>query len=570
MGLVDAGVLSGIGQGLSKGFSDAAQIIMQDKLQKDRSKTALDMESMRQQHEDLRQERTIEAQKAYQDRGLSHAEKMQREGFANTLTVHNLDNDLRMLLEDKRYLHDTETQTRAQVLQREIESARLSQAKEIAENSLKSHEKISDEDRASRLTLAKMAIEAQAKKGQLIPKEDGTVMLLRENGESEILNDPSTGKPFKGIRDLPASAKAMGEVISTMIKGNDYLMKNPMLLRPEREALKAENDKLYKNMQTLFGLEGKLGTKEAAEGLKTLSDAQIKSILSDNAPRLKTPEDYARLAEDVRKMGFDPSGLLQQSGASAPASSTETPKASPPPFSLLAPGVTREGGMVSVPGPNADQQQQMEAALAASKQPQAVPAPTEAPSPTAVAGMSATSGMTAMSGPTAVPGLTAAPGMTAVPGPQAVAGPQAVSGPTATSGPISIEGVADPSSELPTPQTSQSETPEGPVYNGLVGGKTEKAADRSLTPKDLAELLTKDQKAKISSMVARIQSPGVKEKPPTRQDLQDLLIKTFGPIYAKNNQSPKELVEDVRELMKELLPSQKDMSGNNYKYKVPS
>ena len=94
------------------------------------------------------------------------------------------------------------------------------------------------------------------------------------------------------------------------------------------------------------------------------------------------------------------------------------------------------------------------------------------------------------------------------------------------------------------------------------------ASPNALTPKDLTTLLTKDQKLSIAGLVKKIQSPAVSEKPATRADLQDYLLKTLGPLYAQNGQPIKELVTDVDQLMASLLPSQKDMSGNGYRYAI--
>lgn len=92
--------------------------------------------------------------------------------------------------------------------------------------------------------------------------------------------------------------------------------------------------------------------------------------------------------------------------------------------------------------------------------------------------------------------------------------------------------------------------------------------DQRLTPKDLATLLTKDERKSITSLLDKITKPGVKEKPATREDLKDRLLTILGPKYARNNQPPKELVADVNALMAQLLPAQPDMSGNGYKYAV--
>ena len=83
---------------------------------------------------------------------------------------------------------------------------------------------------------------------------------------------------------------------------------------------------------------------------------------------------------------------------------------------------------------------------------------------------------------------------------------------------------------------------------------------RVLTPKQLTNLLTTDQKIAIAVMRERVLKPGTTDKPATPGQLQNLLIKTYGPIFRENGQSPAELADFIEQMMGVLIPGENGSS----------
>jgi len=501
-GLVGAAMASGFGQGVGKGLEDAQKLNF-----------TKDLEDARQAHDDLRQQRGLDAQSALQEKTMTHAEKLQTSQFAANIKLHDLQNVFTHSENELGRNATAEAATKHADLTKELQAATLAANKEIATNSM-SHADRQDQTKfGQQVALAGIVREA-AKDGYTVQTgADGSLFKLDGHGNlSPVMQD---GKPFKGLHDWTGSQKALGEIMTVMIKGNDRELQNPLIAPERRDSLQKENHTLYQNMTRMADPENRYGMQDKAAvppGLKAATPDQAASYMKANAQRLQDPTNHATMVQELVAKGIDPQSVFGAKG---------TPQSAPVPVPSsdngLIPGVPEKQGLPPAPGstktvpmPDQSTQENMGAAMQGGLVNNAVPPQVTPPPQTAPEPESADTG-----------------------------------------------SQQEAAQELANRQTS----PGGLANQGT-------PPDQRLTPKDLATLLTKDERKSITSLLDKITKPGVKEKPATREDLKDRLLTILGPKYARNNQPPKELVADVNALMAQLLPAQPDMSGNGYKYAV--
>lgn len=346
-GLVGAGMLAGLGQGITHAVDQTTAM----KMQEDRDKRMMDLELMRQDFETKRDDKKIAAQKELEESGWTHREKMQSAGFAHTEKMQELQQEYDGLKQARGFGHDAAMEAERQRLSRELEKSKRDSAFEIAKMSTdEAHdfhtESIAVQRKELRIRADMVKVQREALKAHQVPqiREDGTLALVDPvTGKATTVVDPETNKPFKGLKDLPAANKAMIDVLGTMIKSNDYIMKNPMISDERLNELKQENDVMKDQISKISGLADKMGTPAAAEEVSPAFKAWADKYFKGN---IKAAKKYA--SENAG------------STATPPSSVTPTPSLAMP---TPSPGPIRQGGVITLPPPSAEEQERMQRSL---------------------------------------------------------------------------------------------------------------------------------------------------------------------------------------------------------------
>ena len=289
-GLVGAGMLAGLGQGITHAVDQTTAM----KMQEDRDKRMMDLELMRQDFETKRDDKKLAAQKELEESGWTHREKMQGAGFAHTEKMQELQQEYDGLKQARSFGHDAAMEGERQRLARELEKSKRDSAFEIAKMSTdEAHDfhtksiELQREELKIRASMVK--VQREALKAHQVPqiREDGTLALVDPiTGKATTVVDPETNKPFKGLKDLPAANKAMIDVLGTMIKSNDYIMKNPMISDERLNELKQENDVMKDQISKISGLSEKMGaastaSEEVTPAFKAWADKYFKGSIKN-------------------------------------------------------------------------------------------------------------------------------------------------------------------------------------------------------------------------------------------------------------------------------------------------
>ncbi len=539
MGLLAlAGMVSGAGKALSKAASQATDIYGSSMLHKERDKMEMRRLQLMEDNQNTREQR-----------GYAHTEAMQagQQVFLRDQQNAEFAHASSALDKTQGFTRDENDKTRQQHREDQLQAKAIADAT-LAQGDARLANDKEHQAATSRLAEAKLA--AEANKEDLKPLGDGTFMRLNANGRPiGIAMDPNTGKPLQGPKDLPAMTKLMVDINKTMIQFKGEQLKNPSLLPDERNAINADIDRLKQNTERLLGM------APEKKGPVEIIDPSTKT--TRRTPATGAEEYLAQMRQQADQRAAAMKSRTQQQAQAA--MDADKP------------------GMAAATTPLPEPPTQMPGAITAMERqiPRAMQAPGDVSVPTGMVAKLNPLKQFETDRPAKVPReldrATPQPATPVAQSPEFVdpkqAELQARTTPGQPGATFPLTG-QEPKGMLARVQEPPITDPNGPPVEpdpldadgkqaSADGTPASRPTGRALTPKQLTNLLTTEQKTAIADMRERVLKPGISERPATPGQLQDLVIKTYGPIFRENGQSPAELADFVEEMMKTLLPGRK-------------
>lgn len=97
-------------------------------------------------------------------------------------------------------------------------------------------------------------LEAAREKVVLVPRADGTIVKMQQDGTVVgTVMDPDTKKPLQGPKDLNAATKVLTDAIISRMQGNVKRMSQVGLLPEEIADIKAENEQFQRQLEVILG-----------------------------------------------------------------------------------------------------------------------------------------------------------------------------------------------------------------------------------------------------------------------------------------------------------------------------